>query len=205
MNAADGNSLTQWDIALSAWVIQDGSYPDFEVGQRVEFALKFWLPEGATARGSSGEVSAHYLGYCLYESVAEVILQTDQVTILDIGVLVYRHASSQQPRLSERSRVAIQLGLGVDPFSYFEALRRSGDVLSLVYSWKILSIHRQTAPFIEAVAEGRKVRYRDRQRLGYQEILKTDAWKDDGGHAEYVLRCDLLPIPPKRTSATARP
>jgi hypothetical protein len=200
MNAAGGNSLTKWDIPLYSWIIQDGSYPDFEVGQTVEFALEFWLPEGTTARASGGGVCAPNLGHGLYDSVAEVILQTDQVTILDIGVLVYRHAS-RQPRLSEESRFEIQLRLGVDPFSYFEALSGNGDVLPLVYSWKILSILRQTAPFIEAG----KARYRDPQRLGYQEILKTDAWKDDGGHAEYLLRCDLLPIPPKRTSATARP
>jgi hypothetical protein len=197
------NSPTSWDIGLAAWVIQDGNYPDFEVGQTVEFALEFWLPEGIAARASSGKVSASNLGDCLYDTVAEVLLQTDQITILDIGVLVYQHTSSQQPSLPQGPRVAIQLRLGVDPFSYFESLSKTGDVLPLVYSWKILSILRQTAPFIDTVAEGHNIRIRDPARLSYEEILKTDAWNDDGGHACYLLRCDLLPIPPKRESATA--
>jgi hypothetical protein len=92
------------------------------------------------------------------------------------------------PSRSKEPRVPIQLTLGVDPFNYFETQNKNGDVLPLVYSWKICSILRENP-----------------QRLGFEEILKTDAWYDDGGHAEYVLRCDLLPIPPKRDSATARP
>jgi hypothetical protein len=79
-----------WDIQLSAWVIQDGSYPDFEVGQTAEFALEFWLPEGAVARPSSEEVSATNLGDCLYDTVAEALVQTDQMTVMNIGVLVYQ-------------------------------------------------------------------------------------------------------------------
>ncbi|HMD48685.1 MAG TPA: hypothetical protein VKG79_06295 [Bryobacteraceae bacterium] len=129
-------------------------------------------------------------------------MQNAEITILDIGILVYRHTLSQPP-LPQGPRIAVQMRLGVDPFSYFESLSKTGDVLPLVYSWKILSIWRQTAPFIETVVEGRKLRIRDPQQLGYEEIPKTDAWNDDGGHAQYLLRCELLPIPPKCTSATA--
>jgi hypothetical protein len=199
------NSPTHWDIGLAAWVIQDGNYPDFDVGQTVEFALEFWLPEGVAARASNGKVSANNLGDCLYDTVGEVRAQTDQITVLDIGILVYQQTSSQQPSLPQGPRVAVQLRLEVDPFHYFESLSKTGDVLPLVYSWKILSIFRQTAPFIDTVAEGQKIRIRDPRRLGYEEILKTDAWNDDGGNPQYLLRCDLLPIPPKRESATALP
>jgi hypothetical protein len=202
------HSSNNWDVGLNAWIIQDGNYPDFEVGQAAEFALEFWLPEGVAGRDSGGNISAHNLGNCLYDTVAEVVLQTAEITILDIGVLVYLETSSLKPSLSQGRRLAIQLGLGIDPFFYFERLSKIADVPPLVYSWKILSILRQTAPFIETVAEagpliGRTVRVRDPERLGYEELLKTDAWKDDGGYAEYLLRCELLPIPPKHVSATA--
>lgn len=50
---------------------------------------------------------------------------------------------------------------------------------------------------------GQKMIVRDSTKLGYQEIPKTDAWQDDGGTSEYILCCDLLPIPAKRMSATA--
>jgi hypothetical protein len=198
------NSSTEWDIGLAAWIIQDGNYPDFEVGQTAEFAVEFWIPQGSIAQASSAEVSANHLDDCLYDAVAEVVVQTDQITVLDIGILVYEQTPPQQPPLPQ-GRVAVQLRLAVDPFFYFEILSKTGGVLPLVYSWKIMSILKQTAPFIETVAEGRRIRIRDQQRLGYEEILKTDAWNDDGGYAEYVLGCNLLPISPKRESATARP
>jgi hypothetical protein len=199
------NSPTHWDIGLAAWTIQDGQYPDFEVGQTVEFALEFSLPAGAVARATGAKVSLNNLADCLYDAAAEVVVQTDQVTVLDIGILVYEHTSFLYQSLPQGSRVAVQLRLGVDPFHHFWCLSKTGDALPLVYSWKILSILRQTAPFIDTLADGQKIRIRDPQRLGYEEILKTDAWNDDGGHAEYTLRCNLLPIPPKRESATAMP
>jgi hypothetical protein len=63
-------------------------------------------------------------------------------------------------------------------------------------------------PFLEQVAEegclkGRRISVRDERLLGYEEISRTDAWHDGGGHAEYLLRFQLLPLPPKLSSATA--
>src|SRR5262245_40904238 len=88
------NSSTNWDVELSSWIIQDGNYPDFAVGQTAEFALEFWLPPGRVAQASGGEVSASNIGGCLYDTVAEVVLQTAQITILDIGILVYKESAS---------------------------------------------------------------------------------------------------------------
>lgn len=202
------NSSNNWDVGLSAWIVQDGNYPDFEVGQAAEFALEFWLPEEVVGPASGRNISANNLGNCLYDAVAEVVFQTAEITILDIGVLVYLETSALKQSLPEGRRLAIRLGLGVDPFFYLETLSKIAEVPPLVYSWKILSILRQTAPFIETMPEagpliGRAGQVRDPQRLGYEELLKTDAWNDDGGRAEYILRCELLPIPPKHVIAIA--
>lgn len=35
----------RWLIGMSAWVIQDGNYADFSVGQRAEFAIEFYAAE----------------------------------------------------------------------------------------------------------------------------------------------------------------
>jgi len=65
-------------------------------------------------------------------------------------------------------------------------------------------ILRQTAPFVERTFDsGGKMRVRDESKLGYEEILRTSAWTDGGGHAEYLLRCELLDAPAKRESATS--
>jgi hypothetical protein len=197
------DSAANWDIGLSAWIIQDGNYPDFEVGQTVEFAVEFWIPDGVGCGPSDKKASATNLGDCVYDAVAEIIFQTADITIFDIGFMAYRETSSLQQSLPTGSRIAVRLGLGIDPFLYFESLSKLADVPPLVYSWKIISILRQTAPLVETESDGRKIRIRDPQRLNYEEIRRTDAWNDDGGYAEYVLRCDLLPIPPERTSKTA--
>jgi hypothetical protein len=198
------NSHPNWSIGLNAWIIQDGNYPDFEVGQIAEFALEFYLPDGVAGTPSSAKVSASNLDGCLYDTVAEVRVQTADTTILDIGILVYSQFRSELVAYPQGTRLTVRLSLGVDPFHCFEFINKLTGVLPLVYSWKILSIMRQTAPFIET-APGSRHLIRDPQRLGYKEILKTDAWSDDGGHGEYLLVCELLPIPAKGTSATAIP
>lgn len=166
------NSSTNWDLGLSAWIIQDGNYPDFEVGQTAEFALEFWLPEGLAARGVGEEISANNVGGCLYNTVAEVIVQTSEITILDIGLLVYRELSS----LPYGTRLAVQVGLGVAPFFYFESLSKIDGVPPLVYSWKIISILEQTAPFI----------YRGCSRIGTPELEQSSGTRP----ASHWLRGD---------------
>jgi hypothetical protein len=143
----------------------------------------------------------------MYETIAEVIVQTAQITVLDIDVLLYEHTSFLQPPLPQGPRLAVQLSLGVDPFSCFETLNQTGKVCrSSILGKSCRSSEKLRHLWIVDIGEGgRKLQTRDAQRLGYQEILRTDAWNDDGRHADYLLRCDLLPIPLKRTSETVRP
>jgi hypothetical protein len=197
-----------WNISLAAWIIQDGNYPDFVVGETVEFAVEYYQPPGAVTEVCESDVSATLLADSSYTLVAEKILETDEITVADIGMLVYQHGKAEPPTFERGSRVRTQLDLGVDPFYYFEGYSNSQEVPALIYTWRVTSILQQTAPWIETVTEsgpfaGRKIRTRDISQHGYKEILKTDAWQDDGGDAAYILRCDLLPIPPKRESATA--
>jgi hypothetical protein len=181
---SDLNSPTNWDISINSWIIQDGNYPDFEVGQIAEFAVEFWIPEAVKPVACSEEISAKKVGAYLYDTVAEVVLQTDDITILDIGILVYNE-SSLPLRLfpPQGTRFAIQLGLGVDPFFYFERLCNIPEIPPLIYSWKISSILIQTKPFIEIEIVAKlnflsvgKVLVRDPQQFGYKEIPMTDAW-----------------------------
>ena len=98
----------------------------------------------------------------------------------------------------------VEVYLGIDPFFYFERLYTLPEIPPLIYSWRINSIGQQTAPFIETrEPSGQKVMIRDEKKLGYKAIGKTDAWKDDGGNAEYVLNCTRLDVTPKFESATA--
>jgi hypothetical protein len=197
-------SSNHWHVGMNAWIIQDGNYPDLEVGQTAEFAIEFWIPDGAACIIASDEaVSAIHGAGCLYNAVADVLLRTDDITVLDIGILIYGQTALLPAAVSQKSRLSVQIGLSVDPFFYLEGLNTIPAVPPLVYSWRMSSILMQTAPFIEKIVEGRKVQVRDPKRFEYQEILRTDAWEDDGGYGEYIFALDLLPIEPKRSSATA--
>lgn len=67
-----------------------------------------------------------------------------------------------------------------------------------VYTWTITGIWRRTAPFISDADRGPRVVKRDPDRLGWGWLDRTDAWSDDEGYAEYVLRCRLEANRPTR-------
>ena len=100
--------------------------------------------------------------------------------------------------------VNAEIYLGIDPFFYFERLNALSGMRPLIYSWKINSIRQQTAPFVETrKLSGQKILVRDETKLGYKILDKTDAWKDDEGHGEYILNCVRFDVAPKFTSVTA--
>jgi hypothetical protein len=55
-----------------------------------------------------------------------------------------------------------------------------------IYDWKIERIEIQTALLIEVWP---RVLERDPAKLGWKDILKTIAWKDEG---EYLLHCNRI-------------
>jgi hypothetical protein len=190
-----------WNIALSAWVIQDGNYPDFTAGQVAEFAVEFYQKRGTRIEECESGGSARMLDDSTYEVRAEKVADTGGATVIDIGIFAYCHNISLPfAELRTGQRFRTELHLNVDPFHNFELGGQNGETYPLVYSWRIRSILRQTAPFIE-VSSGSRMR--DPSKHGYEEISRTDAWKDDDGHGEYILRCDLLSTDPKGESATA--
>jgi hypothetical protein len=203
------NATTEWEIGLAAWIIQDGNYDNFETGQTAEFALEFYSPN--YKKSESHSKSCNRLGGAEYSIVGEVIYLRTDMWVLDFGLCAFQ--DSEPPEgIRVGDFIAAEISLGVDPYFYFETLYALPGIPPLIYSWKINAIDQQTAPFIESrepsgqkvlIRDG-KVLIRDEKKLGYKPITKTDAWNDDGGHAEYVLTCAPLPNPPKFKSTTVR-
>jgi hypothetical protein len=184
-----------WEIGLSAWIIQDGNYDNFETNQSLEFALEFFPQTYRTSDIHSK--SARRVGAAKYEIIGEVVFMTPDVWILDFGICAFQESKPPEG-VTIRSFVAAEIYLGIDPFFYFEYLYTRKNMPPLIYSWKINSIRQQTAAFIETQEpSGRKILIRDEKKLGYRSIPKTDAWKDDQGNAEYVLNCARLDVQPK--------
>ncbi len=178
------NQPPAWNIGLSAWIIQDGNYPDFAVDETVEFGVEFHWQPGTAVEACDSDVLAAPMREATYQVVAEKIRETDRSTVLDIGILVYSQFGPQFPNVEQGSRFRTELWLGVDPYGSSP----------LVYSWRIASILKQTASFIETASPtlGGKVLTRDRSKPNCEETSRTDAWNDDNGRGEYILRCELL-------------
>ncbi len=195
------NQLHKWEIGLSAWIIQDGNYPDFEAGQVAEFALEFY-PENIRG-GRADSKTAKALGEAKYEINSQIVFLTSNVWVLDFGLRAFQE-SAPPKNLRVGDFIAAEIYLGIDPFFYFERLNRVPGIPPLVYSWKVESINQQTAPCIETQdASGRKILIRDKTKQGYKGLRVTNAWKDDDGHGEYVLDSRLLDVTPKFDSVTA--
>jgi hypothetical protein len=104
------------------------------------------------------------------------MLQTTELEILNIGILVYSEGRWKFPLHRSANRIQTSLQLAVDPFFYFERLAKIAVVPPMIYSWHIDAILRQTAPLIKTPLDtGGTMLVRDETKLGYEEIPRTNA------------------------------
>ena len=185
----------EWMVSLASWVIQDGNYGDFEVGTSRRFAIEFWAddlqPSSRTTR------TAASVGGSRYAINANLAYVGDDLVMLDIGLVAYREVRAN-PKFPS-PWVQGFISLGIDPFSYFETHARRRGVPPAIYGWDITGIWHETAPWIssEVTGFGRSM-VRDPEKLGWAWLDRTDAWADDNGNAEYLVRCRANSSPPTR-------
>jgi hypothetical protein len=188
-----------WSLGLAAWIVQDGNYGDFTRGQHIEVAAEFAFQQQPSSGVERGCAAQLYDG-STYDLAGKVVIATRDAWVLDVGgLLVYQRRRPPVAGIGVGDIVSGRAYLGVDPSFYFESLAQQPEIPPMIYTWNVTQVLRQMAPFVE---QGGILR-RDPEKLGWQDVPATDAWKDDAGNAEYVLRCEVLPHAPKRTSATA--
>lgn len=189
-----GSPQGRWLIGMSAWVIQDGNYPDFSVGQRAEFALEFSVVE--QLRPGGGPAVPVSLGAAWYEISATVTTVREEAWVIDFGIQAYDE-SPPAPDIEVGIGVAGTVYLGVDPFAYFERLAQLRGMPPLVYTWDIITIRRMLGPHALDASGAR-------EPLPFEQLARTDGWHDENdGVAEYVFDCQLVDVPPKRGSSTS--
>jgi hypothetical protein len=186
-------------VGLSAWIIQDGNYEDFERNQQTSFALEFYPAENLRVRapGVPSLALISSSGWsALYDVTGTIVHVAEDWWVVDFGILAFRKDKSTKHKFRQGDCVRGQIGFGVDPFFYFERLAHQDAAPALIYDWTIAKIEIQTAPRIET-----KPNYfeRDTSLLSFREIEQTDAWEDDDGSAEYLLHCHRIDGPPRRT------
>lgn len=168
-------------VGLAAWIVQDGNYPDFAVGDVRSFALEFYAQPFSVAQ--SGSIACTLRKNCTYDVCGRLIYRQESFSVLDFGCRAY----SQQMIAAEVGQwITGQFFVGVDPFMYFESWERQPGVPQIKSEWRIDRIYLETTPWVEE-----KPRYfvRDELRFSETEIQQTDAWADDSGNAAYALEC----------------
>jgi hypothetical protein len=174
-------------IGLSSWIIQDGNYPDFEVGRDYEFALEFGLSEVYPATSESN--SLRHIEGSDYDFNGTLVFARKDVAVLDVGILCFQERPHKK-FAEEGERVSGRIYLGVDPFFYKESLCDIPGIPSLSYSWTLKEILFETTPWRMTLQDGRRFyERRDDVPRTFRAVRRTDAWNDDSGAAHYVLVC----------------
>ncbi len=172
-------------IGVSSWIIQDGNYPDFRIGDAINIALEFY--PFRLCESSSNSSSLTRFASCHYRVNAKTTFLNENVVVLDFGYFAYYQVSP--PRWMRSSRyVEADLYLGIDPFFYFEELYAIRGMPELRSRFRVSGIELETTPWKSTVdSHGRTIRSRDDTQTSFSPVAETDAWSDDDGNAHYIL------------------
>lgn len=178
--------IDEVQICVDAWIIQDGNYGDFHVGEEVRCALEFYGDLSAT--GQCTPCMTH-LGQNDYRVRAQVVFVGADAWAVDFGL-----AAFQEYRPPEFVRIGAwvegEIGLAIDPFMYKDRLASETGMPDLFHTWKIVRIERDDTPWIASSCG--KILSRDQDHRHWTEVQRTDAWNDDDGRSAYLLRLRLL-------------
>ncbi len=174
-------------VGLDSWIIQDGNYCDFQVGEKARFALEFYPQHIQIAKFH--EVAFERIRADRYRVRGSVIYADRASWVIDFGMMAYQNRAA--PRLAKKGNwVEGEIYLGIDPFFYFEELHARKGMPALQYEWRIKSILLETTPWVKRKDEsGRTILNRAEQQASYVEVAETNAGEDDEGHGHYVLEC----------------
>lgn len=176
-------------IHMAAWIIQDGNYGDFRVGEQREFALE--ISPLQPLQASSGAHQVAQSGTAYHISGDAAWWDRSHAVAITFGISAYMATNTGSVPRSGTLKGLVSLG--IDPFDYFERLARLRGAPPLIYDWHLRGLYLQAAPWVE-----RRPRYhvRDVRKLAWTPIDATDALSDDDGNADYLIRA--RPMGPPR-------
>jgi len=173
------------NIGVASWIIQDGNYHDFSLGETHQFALEFYAPEPLKRSREQMPRMVAVVGN-EYDASARVAFVDKEVWVIDAGLLMYCQEAPPRVAIVGNS-IAGKVLVGIDPFFYKEELHSIPGMPSLNYRFTIEAISIETTPWVKTFAITR--------RSGpptFRPIERTNAWKDDDQNADYVLHCRLI-------------
>lgn len=183
-------------VGLDSWIVQDGNYGDFGVGQVCPFALEFFAAHPFRLRHPEAVATPSamiWLRDSTYAVEGTITFVAERWWVLDAGLPFYtEHTAAPGP---VGAPVAGEIYLGIDHFAYFERLASESNAPPLIHDWQIDAIDLDDAPMIEVQP---RLLQRDRSRQAWVSLRQTKAWTDSQGWASYVLTCVRLSENPRR-------
>lgn len=180
--ASDTAALLQ--VGLNSWIIGDGNYAHFAVGEVRSFALEFYNETELRPLPESQATCAYKpLGRAHYAVEGRTVHVTPNWAVIDVGVLAYREFRAFP---SPARRFEGEIWLGVDPFFYFERLSHERDAPPLIFDWRIHRIEVETAPRI----------LRDNMLVYDPDRLRLKDVEDTREGEDFVLHCELVSAVP---------
>lgn len=180
--------MQKFFVGVDSWIIQDGNYGDFQVGDAARFALEFYPHAIHPAR--SRELSAERVKASRYRIRGQVVFSGRSVWVVDFGVMAYENRNPP-PFATKGNWVEGEVYLGIDPFFYFEELHALRGMPALQYDWQIQGIWLETTSWLRTKdAAGRTMLTRDQRNESFVKVAETNAWQDDESRAHYLLECE---------------
>jgi hypothetical protein len=183
------------EISLSSWIIEDGNYADFCVGESRRFALEFWASTQLT-RAAGNVISLREQSGHSYDVAGRLVFASDGIWVIDCGVLAYSERESEiEGGCKVGDFVRGSLRFGVDPFFYFEQHYKIPSIPPLIYEWQVNSIEQDTTPYI--LSGDARTYIRDESQRSHQSVRGTakDLIVPDRG-PEFILYCSKLGTEP---------
>ena len=169
-----------WRIGVPGWVIEDGRYPEFEVGHRVEFALEF---SGATGTAKVGDPDfARPLGGDRYAIHGHIVHASEYAWAVDFGLIAFADEPAP-PWAVPGSAASGEVYLRVNCSFDIEGLVAVLPDAKPIYGWSIerICVASETGTGTGA-AESRAPQY----------VHRTEALLPRGEMVSYILECRLL-------------
>lgn len=179
-------------IGMNSWIIQDGNYGDFSVGDESIFALEFC--GDSLSLSDRRAVELELIKDSNYRICGKVVYARPNVWVLDVGFKAFWE-NVPPDFVSVGDWVEGEIFLGIDPFFFKEYLYKEEGIPNLSYCWSIKRIQRNDTPWLETSnVRGGKVLTRDDTQERWLDTSATNAWEDDDGRADYLLhiaQCDV--------------
>lgn len=210
-----------YKFLLPSWIIQDGNYEEFKVGDIVTFPLEMILGfEAEISPNPEGERILTHTTDNFYTVTRALVVYQD--TIMKKAKLVNhtKGVKQKEKSITRASRVTVvdlgpfktftdrypppsgykvgdvinsQIHLEVDPYFYKEDYFKRPKIPKLDYQWKIELIEMLIAPWVQHPKHnGCIALVRTWENHSWKSIEQTNVWEDDDAMAEYLITCSLV-------------